>query len=288
MTTAVPDVESELRHSLTAGRLELHYQPIVDLNDATLGGAEALLRWRRDAGVVAAGAFLPYVRDPALRAEISAFVVDEAARQAAIWRSRFAHWIFPVSVNVAADEFTDDLVERIVAVRAQHGLPRGSLAIEVAEPLLLADEAVGRARVAALKEAGAQIVVDDFGATRTEGGPADELSERSTDQLLTSVMALEPFTIDVLKIDREIVERCFRGDRDTAVIGGLVRVGHLLGHRVLAEGVETGDEAEALRCVGFDLAQGYYFQRPHGPGHIDRLLHDLADARAAFAARHPR
>jgi EAL domain-containing protein (putative c-di-GMP-specific phosphodiesterase class I) len=81
-----------------------------------------------------------------------------------------------------------------------------------------------------------------------------------------------------------LIGRCFADSREAMIIEGIVKLSHLFGFRVLAEGVESGDEAERLRQSGFDLGQGYYFQRPHGPGHIDRLLHDLADARKAFAS----
>jgi len=284
VATRIPDVERALWNAVEHHTLELHYQPIVNLHDATLGAAEALLRWRRESGLVTAAAFLPDVRDPDLVRAISAFTFEEAARQAATWQRRFPTWIFPVTINVGNDEFTDELVERVVALRASHGLPTGALGIDVSEPVLLEGGARSSARVAALKDAGAQVFVDDFGTTHVDRGPDAPALVRSTDELLTSVVALESLPIDVLKVDRELVDRCFGGERDARVIQGIVRVAHLAGFRILAEGVETGDEAETLRRSGFDLAQGYYFQRPHGPGHIDRLLHDLADARQAFAA----
>ncbi|HEX5586738.1 MAG TPA: cyclic diguanylate phosphodiesterase [Acidimicrobiia bacterium] len=299
MSTPFPDVEGELRQALVSGGLLLHYQPVVDLHDASLGGVEALLRWRHEGDVIAAGTFLPHVHDPELRHAISLFVFDEAARQAATWRRRFATWIFPVSVNVAPDEFDDALVDRVIELRTKHALPPGAIALDVSEPVLLVAVEAARARVEALKRAGAQIVVDDFGTTHARpgdsqagqerfGADASELPIRTTDELLSSVVALEAFPIDVLKVDRQLIDRCFDGERESQVVQGIVKLVHLFGIRVLAEGVESGDEAERLRHAGFDLAQGYYFQRPHGPGHIDRLLHDLADAREAFAARSAR
>jgi EAL domain-containing protein (putative c-di-GMP-specific phosphodiesterase class I) len=291
VTTRIPDVERELWRALEQRSLTLHYQPIVDLHDATLGAAEALLRWRRDEGLVTAAAFLPDVADPALAQAISAFSLAAAAAQAATWRRRFPSWIFPVTVNVSANEFTDDLVDRVAHLRARHDLPSGALGVDLSEPLLLADAADvagAAARAVALKAAGAQIFVDDFGTTHARRAADAVTVTRSTDELLTSVVALESFPIDVVKVDRELVERCFGGSQEARVIEGIVKVSHLAGFRILAEGVETGDEAETLRRSGFDLAQGYYFQRPHGPGHIDRLLHDLADAREAFSAPRPR
>ncbi|MET0628476.1 MAG: EAL domain-containing protein [Acidimicrobiia bacterium] len=286
LSTPVLDVEGEVREALVSGALLLHYQPVVDLHDASLGGVEALLRWRHETGVISAGAFLPQVHDPELRRAISAFVFDEAARQAATWRRRFESWIFPVSVNIAPDEFTDELVDRVIALRTDHALPPGSLAVDVSEPVLLVDAEGVQERVQALKRAGAQIIVDDFGTTHAPmGSDTVELPTRTTDELLSSIVALEVLPIDVLKVDRELIDRCFEGERrDAQVVQGIVKLAHLFGIRVLAEGVESGDEAERLRHDGFDLAQGYYFQRPHGPGHIDRLLHDLADARQAFTA----
>jgi EAL domain-containing protein (putative c-di-GMP-specific phosphodiesterase class I) len=288
VATPDPELERRLWAALDECTLELHYQPIVGLHDATLAAAEALLRWRHRTGLVPAGAFLPHVTDPALAGAVSTFVFEEAARQAAIWRRRFPNWIFPVTVNVGAVEFTDELVVRICELGARHELPSGALGVDVSEPLLLADVGRAASRVAALKQAGAQVFVDDFGTTHADRAADDGDGShvvRSTEELLRSLVALERFRIDVLKVDRDVVDRCFAGPHDADVVQSLVKVAHLSGFRILAEGVETGEEAEALRGLGFDLAQGYYFQRPHGPGHIDRLLHDLADAREAFAAQ---
>jgi EAL domain-containing protein (putative c-di-GMP-specific phosphodiesterase class I) len=268
-------VEAALWRALDDGHLELVYQPVVDLNDASIGGVEALLRWRRDGAMVTAGAFLPAVRDALLFDAISAFVFQEAAQQAATWRRRFESWLFPVSVNVAPADFTDVLVARVSSLRSAHGLPHGALALEVSEPLLLHEPDVSRPRIAALKDAGAQIVVDDFGVTHGAMEPTG-------DELMQSVQALEPFSIDVVKVDRTLIDRSLAHPHEAAILAAVVKLAHVFGFRVLAEGVESGDEAERLRRSGYDLGQGYYFQRPHGPGHIDRLLHDLASAREAF------
>ena len=151
-----------------------------------------------------------------------------------------------------------------------------------------AGRGIGRSHALLLASRGAQVLVDDFGTTHAVGAGNGGSVVRSTDDLLRSLVALERFRIDVLKVDRELVERCFQGPRDADVLQSLVKVAHLSGFRILAEGVERGDEAETLRQAGFDLAQGYYFQPPHAPGHIDRLLHDLDDAREAFSMQRAR
>jgi diguanylate cyclase len=285
MVSPFPDVEGELGRALGQGALTLVYQPVVDLNDATLGGVEAFLRWRHETGLLPAGAFLPEVRDRTLLDAIADFVFDEAAQQAATWRRRFESWLFPVSVNVAPSDFGDPLVERISTLRAQYALAPGALALDISEPVLLADVERNRELVSALKHVGSQIVVDDFGTTHTRAADRGALEEgRSSDELMLSLVALEAFPVDVVKVDRELIGRCFADVREAKLIEGIVKLAHLFGFRLLAEGVESGDEAERLRQGGFDLGQGYYFQRPHGPGHIDRLLHDLADAREAFAS----
>ncbi len=273
------DVEHEVRRALEQGALTVLYQPVVDLNDATLGGVEALLRWRHAAGVRDAGTFLPAVQDRALLGAIADFVFGEAAHQAAEWRRRFDAWRFPVSVNVAPSDFRGALVERVCALRDQYTLAPGALAVDISEPVLLDDIDRSRELVAALKQAGVQVVVDDFGSTHlcAERG-------RTSEELMRSLVALEELPVDVVKVDRALVDRAFADPHEATIIEGIVKLAHHFGFRLLAEGVESGDEAEHLRRVGFDLGQGYWFQRPHGPGHIDRLLHDLADARRSFAA----
>ena len=285
MVPPFPDVEGELRRALEQSALTLLYQPVVDLNDATLGGVEAFLRWRHESGMVTAGQFLPAVHDRELLDAIADFVFDEAARQASDWRRRFETWLFPVSVNVAPTDFDDTLVDRICALRQSYELAPGALALDISEPVLLGDVDRHRDLVGALKHVGAQIVVDDFGTTHTRaaGSGAPE-HERTSDELMLSLVALEGFPVDVVKVDRELISRGFADEREANVIAGIVKLAHLFGFRLLAEGVESGEEADRLRQGGFDLGQGYYFQRPHGPGHIDRLLHDLADAREAFAS----
>lgn len=281
----LPGTEVELRRALDDGALELVYQPVVNLHDATIGGVEALLRWRRPDGLLSAGTFLPDVHDPELLDAVTRFVFDTAAEQAATWRRRFESWWFPVSVNLAATDFTAELVEQVVSVRERHELPIGAIALDISEPVLLADPETSRQRCRALKQAGAQIVIDDFGVTHATA-VVDHEAVDATEALMLSLAALDGFSIDVVKVDRALLEACFADEGNTAVIQAIVKRAHLMGFRALAEGVETGDEAEWLREVGFDLGQGYYFQRPHGPGHIDRLLHDLADARAAFSSSH--
>jgi EAL domain-containing protein (putative c-di-GMP-specific phosphodiesterase class I) len=285
-----PDLHSEIRRALAAGEFVLVYQPVVSLHDATIGSVEAFLRWRRTDGLLAAGAFLPAVSDPELIDALTKFVFDEAGEQAATWRRRFETWCFPVSVNIAPTEFTDSLVDRVSEVRNRFDLSSGALALDISEPVLLADPDASRRRIDALKQAGVQIVLDDFGithATRTADHTevdSDAGMKRSIDELMASLVALQGFSIDVVKVDRVLLDAGFADDREAAAIEAIVKLAHLLGFRVLAEGVESGDEAERLRAAGFDLGQGYYFQRPHGPGHIDRLLLDLAEARQAFAS----
>lgn len=284
MVSRSPHVEREVRRALEQGALVLVYQPMVDLNDATLGGVEALLRWRSTDGLVPAAAFLPAVRDAQLLGAIADVVFDEAARQAAEWRRRFEAWRFPVAVNVARSDFDGGLVDRFAALRARYELPPGALAVDVSEGVLLGDDDHG-ALLRSIKDAGVQVVVDDFGSTSGDvTDPEPRADDRTTDDLMRSLVALEDFPVDVVKVDGALIDRCVGDARESELLESIVKLAHRFGFRLLAEAVESADEAERLRRIGFDLGQGHHFQRPHGPGHIDRRLHELADAREAFAS----
>jgi len=286
VTNAFPDPHQELQRALDRNELLLAYQPIVDLHDGTLGGAEALLRWNHPTrGLLWPGDFLPTVDDGDLSVRLGAFVMDEAARQATAWRARTPGNAFRVAVNVSGAQLeADELVTQFAYTQRAHDLDEGALALEIREPTLFADVERNRARIEALKHLGAQIVVDDFGtgyASATDGDAPQSATRHTgaTDGLLLSLVALENFSVDVLAIDRRLLERLFTGAPDAALVDAVVTIAHLFGFRVLAEGVETAAEAEHLRRSGCDLAQGYYFHRPQSPEYIEILLREAREAR---------
>jgi diguanylate cyclase len=286
MTPVFPDAQQELQRALDRNELLLAYQPIVDLHDGTVGGVEALLRWNHPThGLLWPSDFLGAVEQTEMGDGLGGFVIDEAARQAAAWRSHTTGVALTVAVNVSRKHFeADDLVVQFAHAQREHDLEPGALALEVSERTLFADITRNRARLESLKHLGAQIVVDDFGtayANATEADAPDSADVRvgDTDGLLLSLVALEEFSVDVIAIDRRLLERLFTGARDAALVHAVVRLAHQFGFRVLAEGVESAAEAEQLRRCGCDLAQGYYFHRPQSPEYIEILLREAREAR---------
>ena len=193
----------------------------------------------------------------------------------------------PVAINVSGSHFeSDDLVVQLAHALRTNDLEPGTLALEVGERSLFRDVTRNRARIESLKHLGAQIVVDDFGTAYATAMDGDaEVQDPgtwkvgATDGLLLSLVTLEEFSVDVIAIDRRLLERLFTGAGDAALVHAVVRLAHRFGFRVLAEGVETASEADQLRRCGCDLAQGYYFHRPQSPEYIEILLREARDAR---------
>ncbi|HEY7105429.1 MAG TPA: EAL domain-containing protein [Acidimicrobiia bacterium] len=286
MTSEFADAHAELTRALDRNELVLAYQPILDLRDGTLGGVEALLRWNHPTrGLLWPGDFLGAVSDDELWSRLGGYVIEEAARQASAWRSQAPGRAFPVAINVSGSHFEgDDLVVQLAHAQRTYDLESGMLALEVGERTLFTDVGRNRTRLESLKHLGAQVVVDDFGtgyAAATDVDAPEQGTWRvgATDGLLLSLVALEDFSVDIIAIDRRLLERLFTGAGDAALVHAIVRMAHRFGFRVLAEGVETSSEADQLRRAGCDLAQGYYFHRPQSPAYIEILLREAREAR---------
>lgn len=250
------------RPGAAAGRLEVHYQVLVELGctegDERTVGAEALVRWRHPRlGMLAPGDFLELVSTSGLDAELDEAVLREVVDQIARWRSQ-GRTVAPVSVNLTrASLVREDLVELVLTVLVDAGVPAALLHLEITEhEQLPADDRVAT-RLLALDGAGVMIHLDDYGTG------------------YTSMDYLRRFPVRVLKIDRAVTttldelsggvvgsDRCsipaFRG----SIVGGLVAMTEALGLDMLAEGVETREQATVLRSMGVRYAQGYLYGRP--------------------------
>ena len=179
MTSAFPDAHEELQRALDRNELLLAYQPIVDLNDGSLGGVEALIRWNHPTrGLLWPGDFLPAIEGSEMSTRLGSYVIDEAAGQAAAWRSQTPGRALPVAINVSGSHFeSDDLVVQLAHALRTNDLEPGALALEVGERSLFRDVTRNRARIESLKHLGAQIVVDDFGtayATAMDGDAEEQ------------------------------------------------------------------------------------------------------------------
>ncbi len=259
------DLERHLRRALGAGELLLHYQPKVDLATRRSTELEALIRWQRSDGLVSPAHFLPVAEESELIVPIGSWVLLEACRQLARWH-RDGLAVECVSVNVSALQFARaDFVGTVQRVLSSTHLPPGHLELEVTETSLMDDVQSAVERLTALRELGVRVSVDDFGTG------------------YSSLSYLQRLPVDVLKIDRAFVK-----DLDSAgmarahahaLTNAITGLGHSLGLKVLAEGVETEAQLEALVAMSCDAVQGYYFSRPLDPFAVaDWLKRQSSDA----------
>lgn len=227
---------------------------------------EALVRWQHpERGLVPPGEFIPIAEESTLILQIGAWTLREACDQAARWRARFGEQApLPVSVNVSARQLTQpELPEIIRQALADTGLNACDLAIEVTETALIEDSGVPATTLRKLKTLGVKILLDDFGTG------------------YSSLSHLQRFPIDALKIDRSFVMHLGAGGGDCAIVRAIAAMARALELEVVAEGVETAEQAAEAHALGCGSAQGYYFARPAPPTVIEALIHPATPACAA-------
>ncbi|MEQ8395747.1 EAL domain-containing protein [Thalassobaculum sp.] len=238
------EIERRLAEALTNGTLEVHYQPKVRASDGRLVGAEALIRWpNADNTYISPAEFIPVAESTGQILDVGRFVI----RQVCADQERLARetgLMVPVAVNVSAIQFqNDDMLRTARQALEAHRIPPSALQFEVTESATMdqIDEVIPM--LAGLRTFGIQIAIDDFGTG------------------YSSLSHLKRLPIDYLKLDRSFT-RDVLGDDGRSIASAIVGLGHALNLKVIAEGVETEDEAEALRRLGYDEFQGYLFARP--------------------------
>jgi diguanylate cyclase (GGDEF)-like protein/PAS domain S-box-containing protein len=248
-------IEAGLRRALERNEFVLHYQPRIGLRSGAIESVEALLRWvSPGSGLIPPARFIPVAEDSGLIVPIGQWVLSAACDQLRAWHERGALRI-AVSVNISPRQFKrPELVETIQHTLTQSGLEPRFLEIEVTESLVMENAEDFVARLHALKALGVEVSVDDFGTG------------------YSSLNYLKRFPVDRLKVDQSFV-RDITADRDDAtIVKAIVRLGHSLGLKVTAEGVETGEQLDFLRACRCDQAQGFYFSRALPAEEIETLL----------------
>jgi len=242
--------EAMLRHALDHDGLRLHYQPLVDLRSGALCGAEALVRLHHpDRGLVPPAEFIPVAEETGLVVPLGAWVVAEAAAQAATWRSLQPVDAPPmtVSINLSGRQLnTAGFAVEVGAAIARSGADASHLCFEITENALLDVGGAGVATLEGLKGLGVGLAIDDFGTGHS------------------SLTWLRRLPADFLKVDRTFVAGLGTHPGDTAIVRAVLDLGRALGLTTVAEGVETPEQLAALRDLGCDWAQGYHLARP-GP-----------------------
>ena len=259
-TIANHELERELRKALDASELFLVYQPVFSLQDGSMSGVEALVRWRHPTrGVVQPTEFIPLAERLGLIGTIDDFVLDEACHQLAAWLHD-DRWpsVFTLAVNLSGQELADPgLPSRVGAVIVKHGLDPSRLCLEITETALISDVGNVEERLAALSALGVRLALDDFGTG------------------YSTLSHLQRLRVDILKIDRSFVERIGRSARDRQIVGAVAAMAHALGMSVVAEGIETDAQRVALASLGSDQGQGFLLARPVRPEAVVELRNKL-------------
>ena len=234
----------QLHGALEREEFELYYQPKIDLESGRICGAEALLRWKHpQQGLVPPKRFIPVAEQLGMISPITDWVLDKALEQSKLWLADGQQ--MPISINVSARSFqSPGLVSRIEQSLKKAGLDGGSLEIEITEATLMADLEEGARILGQLSTLGVSIAIDDFGTG------------------YSSLSYLKGLPIDTLKIDQSFLEGMASNPKDTAIVRSIIELGHNLGCKVIAEGVEDEAVRMHLQELGCDLVQGFHISKP--------------------------
>ncbi len=249
------ELESHLRRALEREQFVLRYQPRVNLVTGQIVGAEALLRWRTPQfGTIAPRRFIGLAEETGLIVPIGKWVLRTACAQNRAWQEAGLPPIV-VSVNVSPRQFRQEsLVQTVAEALRATGLDARYLELELTESMVMHDAPQILAMLDELKQLGVQISVDDFGTG------------------YSSLSYLKRFPVDRLKVDRSFVENMTTDSDDATIVRAIISLGHNLGIKVVAEGVENAQQARALRAYQCDEAQGFLYSRPASARVLARLV----------------
>jgi diguanylate cyclase (GGDEF)-like protein len=255
----------ELQAAVDQDHLVLYYQPQLDLRSGAVESCEALIRWRHPRlGLLSPDRFLPLAEEAGLMGAVTDWVLDSALAQCARWRSDGRP--VSVSVNISASNLVQPLFAD--AVRRQlshHGLPGEALVLEITETSVISEFETSRRVIQELADLGPVVSIDDFGAGAT------------------SLAYLSNLAVRELKLDRTFLTGIVDGDRarERELVRSTIELGHAMGLRIVAEGIEDADTLDLLTRFGCDIAQGFFIARPQPVAAI--AFHGAAEPRTATA-----
>jgi len=248
-------LNAALEHALADNRLFLDYQPVVAAGTETIVAVEALLRWRHpERGVVPPLDFIPFAEDSGAMIPIGAWVLEEACRQGRVWHRELGRPVL-MSVNISARELHEQtLVESVRRTLHDTGFDPRALELEITETAAMRDAHHTTQVLGALRRMGVRVAIDDFGTG------------------YSSLSHLVRLQISAVKLDRSFVRDLPTVPEHAAVAAAVIALGHRLGLTVVAEGVETVDERDALRDEGCDALQGFLYSKPLPAADCGELL----------------
>lgn len=253
-------VENNLRRALKLGEFLLYYQPRIDLASGEMTGAEALIRWMDpDIGLIYPEQFLAIAKECGLIVQIGWWVMREACRQVRAWQVSGLHAV-PVAVNISSPEFGDKtFLDHIGMILRETGLAPRYLELELTESILMKDMDSSVSIFESLNAMGVKIAIDDFGTG------------------YSSLSRLSRFPIDALKIDQSFVRDITTDKNDASIVSAVIGMGKNLRQRVIAEGVETREQAAFLLARQCDEGQGFLFSHPLAAQDFALLLESEKD-----------
>jgi diguanylate cyclase (GGDEF)-like protein/PAS domain S-box-containing protein len=263
-------IETDLRLAIDNDQLELHYQPIKWLKGDQIVGVEALVRWRRpDGTLVPPGDFIPVAEETGLIRPIGRWVLHEACRQVARWRSDLPQVAgLSISVNVSARQLQDaSLVEDVRSALRESGLDPGSLILELTESAVVENFEGASATLQKLRWMSVQLAMDDFGTGHS------------------SLSSLSQLPLDILKIDQSFVARLDQDAEGRAIVYAIASLATALGVRVTGEGIETASQLSALIELDCSHGQGFLLGRPAPADELAALLRTVDTTEVTVAAR---
>ncbi len=249
--------EADLQVGLERDEFELHYQPIVELASGAVVGLEGLVRWQHPTrGLLAPGAFIAIAEESDVIFALGRRVIGRACADAARWNARHPDsGPIAVSVNLSPHQLGDEgLVEFLASSLAASGVRPGQLGLEITETVVLSHDDEHLLRLLEIKAMGVRLLLDDFGTG------------------FSSLSHLQTVPLDTLKLDRSFVAGIDHNDRDSAIVVATRELARALDLDVVAEGVETAEQAVRLQRIGCEYVQGYFFARPMPRHEIDHLL----------------
>ena len=238
---------NDLDRALREHEFKVYYQPKfnITVEPPVLSSAEALVRWDHpELGMIAPNMFIPLFEENGLIQQVDRYVWREVASQLAAWREKFGR-VFPVSVNVSRiDLYDPDFNADILKIIKEYGIRREDFLLEITESAYTEDSEQIVENVRNLREAGFMIEMDDFGSG------------------YSSLNMISTLPVDVIKLDMQFIRSAFQGHSDTRMLEAVLGIADMLYLPTVAEGVETVEQLNALKSMGCDAVQGYYFSKP--------------------------
>jgi diguanylate cyclase (GGDEF)-like protein/PAS domain S-box-containing protein len=249
-------LQTDLRQAIDRSEFDLAYQPIVNPATGALFGFEALVRWDHpERGLISPADFISVAEEIGIIRQIDHWVMREACSQLSKWQRQFSNPSLRMNLNTSAAEFVDpEFLQDLSKTMAEFSLLPQCIEIEITEGIFLHPSPGIAATIAAIRQLGVRIALDDFGTG------------------YSSLSYINRYSIDTIKIDKSFIDDVCTDDRTRAIIDLIIKLGRTLDVAVVAEGVETQDQADALLAIGCRAVQGFYFARPLSVNDATNLL----------------